>query len=96
MSYQQIQKYENGSNRIAASTLLDLAGTFGVPTSYFTQSLGIDDAPAVQPAAETADVTALLRAFADIEDPDLRKQAVGLVQHLATAGKPSRRARGTI
>lgn len=39
LSFQQIQKYEIGSNRIAASRLYDLSRILDVPTSYFFEGL---------------------------------------------------------
>jgi transcriptional regulator with XRE-family HTH domain len=39
LSFQQIQKYEIGSNRIAASRLFELSQVLGVPTSYFFEGL---------------------------------------------------------
>jgi len=42
LSFQQIQKYEIGSNRIAASRLYDLSKILGVPTSYFFEGLNGD------------------------------------------------------
>lgn len=39
MSFQQIQKYEQGTNRVAASTLIDIAHTLGVTTGYFLDDL---------------------------------------------------------
>ena len=35
VTFQQIQKYENGANRMAASRLLHIARALGVPVSYF-------------------------------------------------------------
>ena len=37
--FQQIQKYENGTNRISASRLWDIATALGVPVSYFFEGL---------------------------------------------------------
>ena len=40
VSFQQVQKYEKGSNRIAASTLVMFAEVLGVPITYFFDKLG--------------------------------------------------------
>lgn len=39
ISFQQIQKYENGKNRISAGRLYDLSVILGVPTDYFFMGL---------------------------------------------------------
>ena len=39
IKFQQIQKYETGMNRISASRLWDIAGTLGVPVSYFFEGI---------------------------------------------------------
>lgn len=39
IKFQQIQKYETGMNRVSASRLWDIAGTLGVPVSYFFEGL---------------------------------------------------------
>lgn len=40
MTWQQVQKYESGSNRVAASTLFKVAKALGVPISYFYEGAG--------------------------------------------------------
>ena len=37
--FQQIQKYETGTNRVSASRLWDIAAAMGVPVSYFFEGL---------------------------------------------------------
>ncbi len=44
ISFQQVQKYENGTNRIGASRLFDLSRVLDVPVEYF-----FDDMPTVDP-----------------------------------------------
>jgi len=39
LSFQQVQKYENGSNRVSASKLYDISQFLGVPLSYFFHGL---------------------------------------------------------
>jgi transcriptional regulator with XRE-family HTH domain len=43
VTFQQIQKYERGRSRVSASTLEKLAGTLGVPITYFFEQNGGDD-----------------------------------------------------
>jgi len=42
ISFQQVQKYENGSNRVSSSRLLGIVGTLGIPITYFFDELGDD------------------------------------------------------
>jgi transcriptional regulator with XRE-family HTH domain len=39
ITFQQVQKYEKGSNRISAARLFDVANLFGVPFDYFFEGL---------------------------------------------------------
>jgi transcriptional regulator with XRE-family HTH domain len=43
IKFQQIQKYETGTNRISASRLWDIAAALGVPVSFFFEGLGHED-----------------------------------------------------
>lgn len=43
ITFQQIQKYEKASNRVAAATLVEMANAFGVPVETFYQ--GVEDLP---------------------------------------------------
>jgi transcriptional regulator with XRE-family HTH domain len=47
LTFQQVQKYEHGSNRISASRLYEIAGALKVPVTYF-----YEDIPGQQPAVE--------------------------------------------
>lgn len=95
VTFQQIQKYEKGTNRISASRMQNIAQVLGVPVSFFfdgsprDESIGmaVGFADNVQ-ADYTADVfatpegVALARAFASIEDPKVRRRVVDLVTTL--------------
>lgn len=82
VTFQQLQKYERGVNRIAASRLWDLSVILGVPADFF-----FEDAPA---AGRTGSITvadpmrhpetlALVRAFHRIADPTVRDALLRLV-----------------
>ncbi len=43
LSYQQIQKYENGSNKITLSRLIQLSKVLNIPTEYFYEGADLDD-----------------------------------------------------
>jgi transcriptional regulator with XRE-family HTH domain len=90
VSFQQIQKYERGTNRIGAGNLTRLAEALGVNVGYFFEgldkirndgahTLGID-VLAITGASE------LVRAYARIGDPKLRRVVVDLAKRLASVG----------
>ncbi len=98
LTFQQVQKYEKGVNRIGASRLFDLAKVLGVPVQFF-----YDEAPvgvlsaadlaggfAEQPGESyvveflgTRDGMELNKAFARITDLKVRRAVVDLVRALA-------------
>jgi len=54
LTFQQVQKYEKGANRIGASRLFDISSILGVPVSYFFDDLPSTDAAMVRKAANGA------------------------------------------
>ncbi len=91
VTFQQVQKYEKGTNRVSASRLAVIAKTFGVPPSYFFP--GVDDtgqgivAAASELASflETNEGRDLNVAFSRINSHRMRRKVVGLVTALADA-----------
>lgn len=95
LTFQQIQKYEKGSNRIGASRLYQIAQTLNVPVDYFYEGLetsgkqaasGFSDTPAADFSLDflsTTEGVALIAAFSAIEDADVRKRVLDLVKALA-------------
>jgi transcriptional regulator with XRE-family HTH domain len=92
LTFQQVQKYEKGTNRIGAGRLQHIAGILQVPIEYF-----FDGAPQtfpsktreqpsdyVQEFLATRDGLALTKAFVQIKRPAVRHQLVLLTQALAT------------
>jgi transcriptional regulator with XRE-family HTH domain len=57
LSFQQVQKYEQGKNRIGASRLYEFSEIFGVEVEYFFEGLGVDY------SAERDDADAELRSM---------------------------------
>jgi transcriptional regulator with XRE-family HTH domain len=94
ITFQQIQKYEKGANRIGASRLQQLARVLNVQPAFF-----FEDAPAgevvsgsfAEPSSSayvidflsSAEGLQLNRAFASIRDPNVRKRVLELVCSLA-------------
>ena len=94
VTFQQIQKYEKGANRIGASRLQQLARVLDVPPAFFFEGApqsevsvnGVAEAPDngyVVDFLSTAEGLQLNRAFAQIRDPKVRKRIVDLVSSLA-------------
>ncbi len=100
LTFQQVQKYENGMNRIAASRLFVLSGVLDVPIEHF-----FDDMPtavaasspaqgggkAKKPPSYEADPMAkretleLVRAYYKISDPEIRKHLFAMTKTLGAA-----------
>jgi transcriptional regulator with XRE-family HTH domain len=93
LTFQQVQKYEKGANRISASTLQELAAAVKVPLSYFfdgAQCANVDGADFDMPAfLATPDGLALCSGFARIESKALRRAVVELVKRMGTGGQLS-------
>ncbi|MGO4199658.1 helix-turn-helix domain-containing protein [Rhizobium sp. YAF28] len=96
VTFQQIQKYEKGINRIGASRLQTIAETLGVPVQFFFEndtepttynlvSNGRDDLNAF---LASKDAQALNRAFMAIESPAIRQKLVALAKSLARNTHP--------
>jgi transcriptional regulator with XRE-family HTH domain len=95
LTFQQVQKYEKGLNRIGASRLQQISKTLSVPPSFFFEgapSLEGGDANGfaeesssqyVVDFLSTAEGLHLNRAFARIRDPKVRKRVLDLVSTLA-------------
>jgi Predicted transcriptional regulators len=95
ITFQQVQKYEKGTNRVGASRLSHIASILSVPVSHFFEGMptaeGSDRPDSVQHTPEnlvtsflsTSEGLALNRAFTKIVDPGIRKKIVGLVKALA-------------
>ncbi|QPB22509.1 helix-turn-helix transcriptional regulator [Rhizobium sp. 007] len=93
ITFQQVQKYEKGMNRIGASRLQRIAEILRVPVGFFFEN-NASASPDVEPRRETDDVTlfmtskegvALSRAFLAIEDPNVRQKLLALTRSLGSA-----------
>jgi transcriptional regulator with XRE-family HTH domain len=94
LTFQQVQKYEKGTNRISASRLQQMAHALQVPISFFFE--GAPRLPGARIKNETApspsyvsyflattDGLALTKAFMRIKEPTVRRGIVMLVQQIA-------------
>jgi transcriptional regulator with XRE-family HTH domain len=84
VTFQQVQKYEKGTNRVGAGRLPLIAEIFNVPVgSLFTGSaVGAGGAVPTNLVADTASVR-LLTAFAEITDTSIRRNLSELVERIA-------------
>jgi transcriptional regulator with XRE-family HTH domain len=87
VTFQQVQKYEKGTNRISASRLLQIARILEVPVAFFFEGpYGPEEVIApdfVSNFLASRDGLALLNAFMSIKGPKLRHCIVHLVEDIA-------------
>ncbi|TKT75107.1 helix-turn-helix domain-containing protein [Aquamicrobium sp. LC103] len=96
ITFQQVQKYEKGTNRVGASRLQSAAAVLGVPVSFFFEDApGQEGTPQGGFAEESSanyvvdflsssEGLQLNRAFVKISDPKIRRKVIDLVKALAT------------
>ena len=95
ITFQQIQKYEKGTNRIGASRLQHIAVVLGVPVAFFfegaplpeSSSSGLSESPSpayVSDFLATSDGLALTKAFMKVRDSKVRRRIVDLVEAIAS------------
>ncbi|MEZ5920855.1 MAG: helix-turn-helix transcriptional regulator [Parvularculaceae bacterium] len=99
LTFQQIQKYEKGVNRIGASRVFELSKVLGVPIQFFFDDFdtesgrsygfaeqGHDEGAAMMELLSTPEGVALCKHFASIKDPKIRKRVLELVKSLSDEG----------
>jgi transcriptional regulator with XRE-family HTH domain len=102
ITFQQIQKYEKGTNRISASKLQLISSILQVPVAFFFEGLPLPQSETTEPAAAgpadglsvaeidtflaSRDGLALTRAFVRIDDPKIRRSIVALVEQIEEDG----------
>jgi transcriptional regulator with XRE-family HTH domain len=93
LTFQQVQKYEGGANRVSASRLAATAQILGVPIGYFFAELEAPDAPLsaeerrfreLRDRPETID---LIRYFYAIPDEQVRERFLAMVKAVAASGR---------
>ena len=85
ISYQQIQKYETGANRISAGRLYQIAETLQTPVGWFFDGASAGQQPGTQDdtLSSTRHVIELVRGFSRIGEDRLRMAVLSLVRTLA-------------
>ena len=98
LTFQQVQKYEKGTNRIGASRLQQIAGALNVSPAFFfedmerqengqTPTTGEDGSAFVVDFLSTTEGLVLNKNFVRIRDAKIRRRVVELVTSLAQAGE---------
>lgn len=96
LTFQQVQKYEKGANRIGASRLYDISTILNVPVQYFFEELpqatnnGLnghgmsepDREPFVMDFVSSTEGLQLIRSYTKVTDPRVRKRILELVKSL--------------
>ncbi len=87
VSFQQVQKYERGANRVAASTLLTAAQVLGTSISWLVgeEVSGRDDDEDVFRALARPGALEVLQAFNAISDPKIRSALLALAKEMTGA-----------
>ncbi len=99
ITFQQVQKYERGINRVGSSRLFDIANVLSVPVSFFFEDFNAPSASKsgamragfAEDAAEgfeyessaSKESMQLVRAFGKIKNPEVRKKIINLVKTLS-------------
>jgi transcriptional regulator with XRE-family HTH domain len=93
LTFQQVQKYEKGTNRIGASRLQHISQILQVPVSFFFEGApnmpgytGMGEAPSpayVSDFLATSDGLSLTKSFIKIKSAKLRRRVVELVEQIA-------------
>ena len=102
LTFQQVQKYEKGTNRVGASRIQQIADILHVPVSFLFEGApggSLNSEGFIEPASPTyvsdflatSEGLALTRAFTRITDSKLRRAIVDMVEHIAARETPERR-----
>jgi len=98
ITFQQVQKYEKGTNRVGASRLQNISAILNVPVSFFFEDApgnqGSDAGSGLEENAasyvvnflSSSEGLQLNRAFVKISDPKVRRRIIDLVRTLAEDG----------
>lgn len=96
LTFQQIQKYERGTNRVSAGRLFELSKLLDVPVSYFFDQYGHGDVAALQGMADNEqdnfqsddimsrkETLELIRVYYSVEDAEARKDILKFIKSMA-------------
>ncbi|PCI64364.1 MAG: transcriptional regulator [Kordiimonadales bacterium] len=90
ITFQQVQKYERGANRIGSSRLFHISNSLNVPVEYFfegaeTKLPGYEEQfeEMINEASDSAESQDLLKMYYKIKNPRIREQVLSLATILA-------------
>lgn len=95
LTFQQVQKYEKGVNRVGAGRLYEIAGILGVPISFFYEDLesgepgaapnssGVGEPPPIMEFISSGEGIQLSLAYMKVKDSKVRRKILDLVRSLA-------------
>jgi transcriptional regulator with XRE-family HTH domain len=102
LTFQQVQKYERGANRVGASRLYDLSRVLDVPVSFFFDDMSPETTAALAAAPSERELEIagryepdpmvrretleLVRAYYRINDAQIRRRLFDLTKAIANAG----------
>jgi transcriptional regulator with XRE-family HTH domain len=100
LTFQQVQKYERGANRIGASRLYELGQVLDVPIGFFyderdpvrAPAMGLEESPPAEfdtDPLHRRETRELVAAYYQVEDPAVRRRLFDLAKALAS-GDPAR------
>lgn len=100
VTFQQVQKYERGANRVGASRLYRLSRVLEVPVQFFFEGLNDpapvgamaenDQTPIVYDFIQSSDGVSLAESFSRIKDAKVRRRVLELVRTLASEEEMAR------
>ena len=107
LTFQQVQKYERGSNRVSASKLYEIAGVLRVPMAFFFDGLDDPASPGGERHSKAwsrlaenllsePDGQALAEAFLSIRRRSVRKGLADLARLIATNDNPKDKPEGRL
>lgn len=83
LTFQQVQKYEKGINRISSGRLQQVAKILNVPVTFFYDELSKSGGSAISTMLDSAYSLRILKAFTRIENRDIQRATVELVESIA-------------
>jgi transcriptional regulator with XRE-family HTH domain len=89
LTFQQVQKYESGANRVSASRLAEIADILTVPVEYFFSQMDDPETPGDAPDRELRehmrrpDTIEFVRYYYAIPDPEIRRQFMEMIKAVA-------------
>ncbi len=92
ITFQQLQKYERGTNRVSASRLYLLSRVLDVPVDFFFEGFEKEVAaqsklPGGQDPIDSPESIEVLRAYHSVKDPAVRRHVLDLIRGLGNGKK---------